>query len=80
MRCDAELQSVADLVRTGQEGAGEVDGKMDDWIEQFSQQTSDELKDQQQRRALSSQAGLPTSQDYAMAKDNPFLEVQLVLS
>lgn len=59
-----------------QDGAGELDNKMDEWIEQFSQQTSEELQQQQQqRRAMSAQAGLPTSQDYIMAEDNPFLEV-----
>ncbi len=56
-----------------QEAEG-ADGHMDEWIEQFSQQTSDELQEQQQRRALSSQAGLPTSQEYIMSEDNPFLE------
>ncbi|KAK9841528.1 hypothetical protein WJX74_007257 [Apatococcus lobatus] len=58
-----------------QEGGNELDSKMDEWIEQFSQQTSEELQEQQQRRqAMSSRAGLPTSQDYIMAEDNPFLE------
>ena len=63
-----------------QEGPSELDGKMDDWIEQFSQQTSEELQEQQQqRRAMSAQAGLPTSQDYIMAEDNPFMEVSSAL-
>ena len=50
-------------------------GNMDEWIEQFSRQTSEELR-QQQRRAAGGQAGLPTSQEYIMAEDNPFLQVR----